>query len=150
MEFGPHWKRFVGKVSATLQFTCFEAEADEVTKTLGIQPTWTSPLQAPPRFTPDGFMGAKQGCVWHYETSSQVSSREISEHVRQLLRLFSPLKSRLEEMRPSPRISVRVLWETTILGLTGPQLGADCIAGLAKLGASVEFYVVKIDEVSNV
>src|SRR5260221_535526 len=102
------WKQIKRGVSATFQMACDEVKADEITMLLGIRPTETDIADLPIRFTPDGLVGGKNVCVWTYETSPHVSSANISDHVRHLVRTFLPLKSRLEEMRPVPRISVRL------------------------------------------
>src|SRR5689334_19817073 len=116
------WTRHVGKVSATLQLLCPELSEEEVTKALDVEPTETSVLQ--------DLETRKSGCMWSYDSSSHISSTDASEHVRYLLKTFLPIKSRIEELRPPPHAIVRMHWESTMVGLAGPQIEAGCIAGL--------------------
>jgi hypothetical protein len=146
MPFNAEWKRHVGKVSATLRLFCPEKHPDDLTKILGIQPTDTGYDHTPATFTPSGLQGGQDCGMWCYDTSGSVSSPELSEHLRHLTKLFLPLKSRIEELRPRVWISVFVYWESTIAGIAGPTIGPDCLAGLAELGATLDICVAKIDE----
>jgi hypothetical protein len=137
----PQWTRHVGNVSATLQLLCPELSGEQITEALDVEPTETSPIQ--------DLETRKSGCMWCYDSSSHISSTDASEHVRHLLKTFLPIKSRLEDMRPPPHAIVRMHWESTIVGLAGPQIEADCITGLATLGASLLIDVVKIEEVDR-
>src|SRR5712671_2654993 len=110
-------QRFVGKVSATLELTCFDYECSHITDLLEIQPTWTSPLQI--GGSPQHPAPWKTGCAWHYDSASSISSTKVSDPVQHLLSLFLPIKSRMEEMRPPPRINISVYWECSAFGLTG-------------------------------
>jgi hypothetical protein len=142
-------QRFVGKVSATLELTCFDYECSTVTELLQLQPTWTSPLEVfgPPHQPPPW----KNGCAWHYDSGSIISSTNVSDHIQHLLSLFLPIKSRLEEMRPPPRIKVSLHWECTAFGVTGetgPQFEAKDLKGMAELGAWLEVKVIQKNEIT--
>jgi hypothetical protein len=66
-----------------------------------------------------------------------------------LLSLFLPIKSRIEEIRPLPRINVSVHWEYSafgVKGLTGPQFNVDDLRGVAELGAKLEVKVIMISQ----
>ena len=91
MSLPGHFQRFVGKVSATLELTCFEYECSGITELLQIQPTWTSPLEVTD--SPGHPAPWKNGCVWHYDSASSISSTKVSDHVQHLLSLFLPIKS---------------------------------------------------------
>ncbi len=141
-------QRFVGKVSATLELTCFEYECSAISDLLQVQPTWTSPLH----FSSSTHLPApwKNGCAWHYDTARSVSSTNVSEHVQHLLSVFLPIKSRVEEMRPSPLINISVYWECSafgVTGMTGPQFTADDLKGMAELGATLEVKVIEKNEI---
>jgi hypothetical protein len=149
MAFEAQWKRHVGKVSATLRFFCVEVHPDELTKLLGIQPTETSYDHSPAMFTSSGLQGGKNCGLWSYDTSGLLGSHEISEHLRHLLKLFLPLKSRIEELRPRPWIRIDIHWESTIAGIAGPHIQPDCLVGLGELGATLDIRVTKIDDIDD-
>jgi hypothetical protein len=143
-------QRFVGKVSATLELRCFDYECSSVTGLLQIEPTWTSPLEV--SGSPGHPPPWKKGCAWHYDSASKISSTKVSDHVQHLLSVFLPIKSRMEEMRPPPRICISVYWECSpfgVTGLTGPQFSAADLKGMAELGASLEVKVIEKNEITE-
>jgi hypothetical protein len=146
MPLEPQWKRHVGRVSATLELLCFETHQDAVTEALGIKPTSAQTAHEAAAFTSSGLIGAKDAALWCYDTASRVSSSALSDHLRHLLGVFLPIKSRIEELRPHPHVRVRVYWESTMAGIAGPEIDAECISGLASLGATLDIRVAKIDE----
>ena len=148
MSAKPQWKTHVGRVSATLILICMEKHPDEVTEELGIRPTDKSHSRMPASFTPSGLQGAKDCAMWRYCSRTQVASTDPNEHLRHLLSLFLPLQSRIEELRPRPCIRVEIYWESMLAGPAGPQIDGKCVAGLAKLGASLDIRVVKIETLS--
>jgi hypothetical protein len=146
MAFQEQWKRHVGRVSVTARFFCPGISGEDITAALGVEPTLAQTAHEPATFGPAGLKGAQDYTLWSYDTATKVSSSNLNEHLRHLLTVFLPLKSRIEELRPLPRISVSVYWESTIAGIAGPQIDAECISGLAALGARMEIKVAKIDE----
>jgi hypothetical protein len=150
MTMSPHdeWQRFVGKVSATLELTCFDCECSSVTDLVQIQPTWTSPLiiKASPQDPPPG----RTGCAWHHDASSTISSTKVSDHIQHLLSRFVPIKSRLEEMRPPPWIKVSLYWACSPFGVTGevgPEFTPKDVKGMAELGARLQVKVIVKNEI---
>lgn len=139
----------MGNVSATLRLFCRDITAEELTATLGVEPTLAQTGRDPAMFDSDGLKGARDVTFWTYDTGSKVSSPDLNDHLRHLLRVFLPLKSRIEELRPAPRISFSVYWESTIAGVAGPEIDPQCISGLAALGASLHIKVAKIDEIPD-
>ncbi len=145
------WQRFVGKVSATLELTCYGHECSGITDLLQINPTWTAPLvvnvspsQHPPPWT--------SGCAWHYDSASRISSTKVSDHVQHVLALFLPIKSRIEELRPIPYVKISVRWECSdfgVSGLTGPHFSAADLRGMAELGAGLEVKVTRKTEITE-
>jgi hypothetical protein len=145
----PEWIRHVGKVSATLQLYCARISGKELTEALGVQPTLAQTAHERAAFGPCGLTGAEDYTLWSYDTSTKVTAADVNEHLRHLLGVFLPIRSRIEELRPSPRILVCVYWESTMAGVAGPQIDAECISGLASLGASLHIKVAKIDKVGD-
>jgi hypothetical protein len=120
------------RVSATLQLLGFDVEAEEFSENLGLKPTFV-----------------RKG-VWCYETKPFVSSRNVNEHLRYLLRLFLPVKSKIEDLRPNVTVTVCIHWETNMTaGGGGPIVDNECILGLAQLEASVSFEVFQTNVASN-
>jgi hypothetical protein len=149
MALQAQWKRHVGKVSATVRFFSPGMGGTQLTEVLGVEPTLAQTAHEPAIFGPWGLKGADDCTFWSYDTATKVSSSDLNEHLRHLLTVFLPLKSRIEELRPPPHISVSVYWESTIAGIAGPQIDAACIAGLAALGAGLQIKVAKIDEIQD-
>ncbi len=149
MPFQPQWTRHVGKVSATLRFFCPGITKEQLTGSLGVEPTLAQTAYEPATFGPGGLKGAQDCTLWSYDTANKVSSSNINEHLRHLLTVFLPLKSRIEELRPPPHIFASVYWESTIAGIAGPRIDPRCISGLAELGAGLDITVAKIDAVED-
>jgi hypothetical protein len=94
-------------------------------------------------------MAWMNGCVWHYDSAAKVTSTNVSDHVHHLLSLFLPIKSRIEELRPPPRINISVYWQCSsfgVQGLTGPQFNTDDLRGMTELGARLEVKVIVIEQ----
>ena len=139
-----------GKVSATLTLFCFGATPDAITGNLGLQPTATDYIKPSPiYFTPKGNLPTREGATWSYETASKISSSEIEKHLRHLLSLFLPLKEKLKALQA--KVCVRIYWESILAGssLAGLQIPADCVEGIAELGATLDIQVVKISKVKG-
>ena len=149
MNAPPHCERHVGKIQVTARLFCVGMKADEVTEALGVEPTEAQTAHEPANFGPGGLKGAQECSLWTYETAFKVRSSDINEHLGHLLDVFLPLRSRIEDLRPLPHISVSIYWESTIAGVAGPQIDARCIRGLAELGASLEIKVAKIERVED-
>jgi len=148
-----HSERIIGKVSATLEITCLECSCSSITDQLEIQPTWTGPVETFETFgsSQDSLL-RKSGCAWHYDSASRVNSPKVSDHIQHLLSLFVPIKSRIEEMRPIPRLQVSVYWEckpTALTGLAGPELTIEDLRGIVELGADVKVKVIATDEIEG-
>jgi hypothetical protein len=142
-----HSERIIGKVSATLEITCFECECSSITELLQIQPTWTSPVNV--FGSPDDPLMRKTGCAWHYDSASHIKSTKVSDHIQGLLSLFLPIKSRIEEIRPIPHLQVSVYWEckpVALRGLTGPEFTVEDLRGLVELGAKLLVKVIERNE----
>ena len=145
-----HSERIIGKISATFEITCLECECSSITELLQIQPTWTSPVET--FGSSDNPMIRKSGCAWQYDSASRIKSTKVSDHVQHLLSLFVPIKSRIEEMRPIPRLQVSVYWEckpVALSCLTGPEFSIQDLRGLAELGAQLKVKVIATDEIES-
>jgi hypothetical protein len=145
MDYHPDWKRHVGKVAATAQFFCVDMTAQQVTDALGVEPTDAQTAQE----RIGGLQGAREATLWRYDSSCKITSSDLNEHLKHLMDVFLPLKSRIEEFRPLPHISISIYWESTVAGVAGPQINAQCVSGLAALGATLHITVAKIDKVED-
>src|SRR5215510_14134300 len=100
----PDIKQKSSGVSASLTLVGFGMHPEAITESLGIEPFCTDE-----RYVTQCGTGRKEECgLWSYNTGACVPSCNLGEHLEHLLRLFRPLKSRLEEMRPLPNIFVHV------------------------------------------
>jgi hypothetical protein len=77
--------------------------------------------------------------VWCYETDAFVSSADENEHLRYLLRLFLPMKEKIEALAPNVQVIVSIHQEGEHIGAEGCLIHSDCVHGLAQLGAGVLF-----------
>ena len=141
------WKQHVGKVSATLQLFLFEMRASEVTEIFGVRPTFIDHTDVPAAFTSRGLSGGRECAIWCFDTARHIYvGTTVDEHLRYLLGVFRPLRSRLEDLRPRPVVWVRLRYESTVAGSgVGPQIDANCLAGLAELGTTLFVEVIQIE-----
>ncbi len=126
----------VEKVSASLTFVGFGMRPDELTGSLGIQPSFTDVSYVTRCET-----GRKEECgLWSYDTAANVASRDVGEHIEHLLDLFRPLMSRIDEKTPRPNVFLHVKCEATSImrPLVAPRIGPDHVAGIAGLGAALQ------------
>jgi hypothetical protein len=147
MSIEAQWKSHVGKVSVRLELVGFDLQPDQLTTAFGLEPTLSDYTHVPAQFTPGGLLGGRGFGKWCYDTAAHLHSHDVNEHLRHLLGIFRPLRSQIDELRPRPALVVCVHYESTIAGTgAAPLIDADCIAGLAELGASLVVQVFKIDD----
>ncbi len=143
-------KPHAGTVSAALTFVGYEMRPDEFTALLGVQPSFVSVSQLPAKFNSGGICRGRDCGLWSYDTAGLLPSRDIGEHIRHLIRSFRPLKNRIEEVSPRPNAFVHLRCEPIFAtqGLS-PCIDADCVAGLAELGATLTVELIKNGEVDG-
>jgi hypothetical protein len=127
--------RPAARPSAILTFVGFGMDPDAVTEAFGIQPTCID--VRPVRHCDSG---RKEECgLWSFDTAQSISSPDIGEHIEQLIALFRPIKSRIEEIRPKPNIFLQLRCEPVSLlrPLIAPRIEPRHVAALADLGASL-------------
>ena len=82
-----------------------------------------------------------------YEESGAFAAQPIT-----LLNLFLPLQSRIEEMRPIPRLKVSVYWEckpVALRGVAGPEFTPEDLRGIVELGAHLQVKVIETNEIEG-
>jgi hypothetical protein len=135
------------RVSAALTFVGYDLCPQDLTQILGIEPSYTDATPLPARFKPGGISPARDCGLWCYDTAAHVTSKDIGEHIRHLLRLFGPLKSRIEDVLPPLNLFVHIkcqpLFSVASSRSVSPRLDRDCIAGMAQLGATVTVELIQ-------
>lgn len=119
----------------SLTLVGFGMRPEAVTESFGIKPTQTDVS-----FVKDCGRGRKEECgLWSWDTGGVVSSRDLREHIEHLVKLFRPLKSRMEEIRPRPNIFVNVRYEADRSApfIMVPRIEAKHVAAIAELGAAL-------------
>jgi hypothetical protein len=119
MPTDPKWKTFGETISVTLQLIGFDVETVEFTESVGLEPT-----------------SVRRG-HWCYQSEQFVSSKNVNDHLQHLLRIFLPLKERLQRLQPSVAVVVCVNWRTNDPVGGALIIDSECISGLAQLGASL-------------
>ena len=126
-------------ISASLTLVGYDLRPEDVTTTLGIQPTSTDATHFPARFIGSAVCGGRDCGMWSYETAAVVATSDVGEHLRHLLHLFRPLRSRIEEFNPRLRVfyppAVEIGERNWSRSSSFASDRADCIAGMAELGA---------------
>jgi hypothetical protein len=120
-------------ISASLTLVGYDVRPEDVTSTLGVQPTSTDVTHFPAKFVGSAVCGGRDCGMWSYKTSVVVATSDVGEHLRHLLHLFRPLRSRIEEFNPRLRVFIHLRSRSTN-GIS-PRIEPDCIAGMAELGA---------------
>jgi hypothetical protein len=125
--------------SVTLTLVGYELRSEELTNKLGIEPSHTDATHLPAHFVSGKVCGGRECGLWSYETAAAVTSADVGEHIRHLVRTFHPLKSRIEEFVPALRTFVHArcpsISRAAQSPMLSPRIEADCLAGLAELGA---------------
>ena len=147
------WQRLVDRNASSLGFQppsslgALSAVPSSITEFLPNPAHRDKPLRGYRRTRPSPRLEERLRLVT--SSASKVHSTNVSDHVQHLLALFLPIKSRMEDMRPPPLINISVCWECSafgVTGLTGPQLSAHDLRGIAELGASLEVKVILVEE----
>jgi hypothetical protein len=92
--------------------------------------------------------------VWRLSSRQriQVTGRawkDVNEHFRCLLQILLPHRDALIAIARNGSAFFEVLWESSYLYAgTGPVLEADCIRGIAELGAGLGFDIYQIGDPS--
>jgi hypothetical protein len=121
------WEPYVEKVFATIQLLGFDVETEEFSENLGLKPTFVTKGN------------------WCYETKHFVTSSNVNEHLRYLLRAVLPAKSRIDALKPNVVVNVSIFWGTNIADRPGGVIiDDDCVLGLAQLGAKISFEVFPV------
>lgn len=131
----------IEKISASLTLVGFGLRPEYLTDILGIQPSYTDVSYV----TRCGTSRKEECGLWSYDTTTCVSSRDVRKHIEYLLELFRPLRSRLEEIMPRPKVFVHVKCQAASImqPLQAPRIDAALVTGLADLGAALTVELVK-------
>lgn len=118
-----------------------------VTAALGIDPDVCA-LQGEPRRLGDGrAVGVESDGYWSVGSGGKVVSKDVNDHFRHLLALLLPRADAIVAAASGGETFFDVRWESTYLYAgTGPLLDAECVAGVARLGAGMGFDIYQIDE----
>jgi hypothetical protein len=129
------------KVRAYFGFSEFGCDPDEITRSLAIAPDEVG------RKGDVKLVRAGREVRWPFNSwslSSRVESKDVNEHLRELL-------SRLSEVNPEFPVefgeaSFSLLWEGTYLYAgSGPFFEADVVVGIARFKASLYQDIYQVD-----
>ena len=130
------------KVEASFGFAEFACMPDEITDRLGITPDGVR-TKGEPHPTPLNPEQRVPFSSWHIESSS--SSKDINDHLRQLLARLGAAKGPFDPKWGEP--SFGVLWKGNYLYAgSGPFYEPDVIAGVAALGAALYQDIYQVDQ----
>ncbi len=154
MPISPDHAAHIGRVEVAYVLTGPELDPDAVSRTLGLAADFAVHV-GDARITGAGcVLGVEREGVWRLESRQRVQGdaltrKDIDVHVRALLAILRPHVATLRALAERGEAAFDVLWESSYLHAgTGPVLAADCIEGIARLGASLGFDIVAIDDAS--
>jgi hypothetical protein len=79
--------------------------------------------------------------VWAVDSSSHVSSHELAEHAKYILRLLEPAREAINEVREGTSLRVRIsIWWEPEGGQGGYTLKAKTVAALCEYCDEIDFY----------
>ena len=127
----------IGRVAVSFHLSSPTLEPSEVTRVLGVAPELVS---VPP--STHGFWSmTSQGKV-----EAGLAAKDINEHFRYVLRALLPVREAILKFAQDGETYFDVLWESSYLYAgTGPEIAADCIAGICELNAGLGFDIYQIE-----
>jgi hypothetical protein len=133
----------VVRVEASFGFADFTCAPNEITAKLSIQPDETR-VKGEQRMVADGTRTIRVPFnSWHI--TSNLPSKDVNEHLRQLLARLGVAKVPFEPTWGEP--SFGVLWVGNYLYAgSGPFYERDVIAGIASLGSALYQDIYQVDE----
>jgi hypothetical protein len=130
------------KVEASFGFDHFECSPDDITLVLGIQPDEVR-RKGDARILRNGREFLIPFSSWGI--SSSVMSKDVNDHLRQLLERIAPAAYHIRDEWGEPNFGV--LWKGNYLYAgSGPFYEPDVIRGIARLGASLYQDIYQIDQ----
>lgn len=135
--------REITDVRVSLVFIDFEADPNEITEALGIEPD-EAQRKGEVRIVARGGEFSSPHNLWSLK--SDVSSKDPNVQIRDLLYRIEGVKQKID---PAWNPSFNVLWKSTILGAgSGPFYERDVIEGMAEIGADLfqDLYLVEEDQ----
>ncbi len=135
------------KVRAAFGCLNFQCDPDEITRALGVEPDKAF-RKGEARKLPNGQYHKAQISVWGIE--SQVDSKDVNDHLRQILRRIEGRQSQWSAEFGEPCFDVT--WKSNYLYAgNGPFYEADVLAGIVSWKAMLyqDIYQVDQDESEN-
>lgn len=142
MEYSNFYLNTIIKVSADFGFSDFETHPDSITEKLGIQPD-NFMVKGVTRLMRTGKKFTNPFNSWSISSNSE--SKDINEHVRELLRRLDGLENKFDPEFGPPNIGITFKSNYLYMG-SGPHFEKEILAGIAKLGAEMSFDIYQIDQ----
>jgi hypothetical protein len=135
----------VVEVRAHFGFARFDCDPDEITRFLGVQPDELGRTGA------TKLVRSGREIRWPFNSwslRSTIESKDVNEHVRELLGRLSGVVKDLPAAFGGPTFSV--IWKGNYLYAgSGPFYESDVIAGIARIGASLYQDIYQVDDASD-
>jgi hypothetical protein len=138
----------IRKVEVSFCLISPDLDPDVVTTRLWIQPDQKHRCGEERRHTRSGKVLGQHGeGLWAIGSLPHVDSKDINDHFRWILARILPHREVVVEFARGGETYFDVCWTSTYLYAgTGPLIDADCLAGVAILGAGMGFDIYQIDE----
>jgi hypothetical protein len=150
MPIGPDHAAHIGRVRVAYVLSGPEVDPDAITRATGLRPTYEHHVGDEKRNVGGCVLGLHADGAWRLESRIEGDAlvcKDIDVHVRSLLVQLLPHAESLRGWARRGEAVFDVLWESSYLYAgTGPVLAADCIEGIARLGASLGFDIVAIND----
>jgi len=133
------------KVRASFGFFNFSCDPDEITRAFAVEPDRLD-RKGEIRKLPKGRERIVDIQCW--SISSDLDSKDVNEHVRQILRRIEGRQHALKPEFGQP--SFDVVWKNSYLYAgTGPFYEADVLAGIASWNAMLYQDIYQVDQTEN-
>jgi hypothetical protein len=116
-------------------------DPDEVTRTLGVSPTWA--FRKGDEFRSQGRVRLRPWGVWAVSSEQRVDSPKLEDHIRYLLQLFEGKTESVRQIKSRAGFSVQVyLWH---VGYGAFSVSSDLLERICRLCECVNVTVFEVD-----
>ncbi|HEX5435805.1 MAG TPA: DUF4279 domain-containing protein [Gemmatimonadaceae bacterium] len=147
MALNPLHEAHIRSVAVTFSVAAPDLDPAAVTAATGLQPDSSARRGDERRNRAGTLLSPEREGWWALGTRGKLTSKDINDHFRYLHERLLPHASALQAFAQGGETFFDVVWKSTYLYAgTGPLIDADCLSGIAALGAGVGFDIYQVDE----
>lgn len=130
----------VGLVSADLVVRGKGKSPDIITRALGIAYDYAHSMGDPIMSARGIAVDTRKYNYWSYTSTALTTSKNLDDHLRALLALFTPLSDVIHELNVENEVFIVCHWESNrLVGGSGPLLAPETCADIGLLGVELHF-----------